>query len=69
MFIRKLLLAFFAMVAVGGCASVYTSIRQNDDGTYMLTHTKQGCFRTYGEVYRCTPKGQGDLDCQSIDRL
>lgn len=68
MFLRKLLLAMFVLVATGGCVSTWTSIRQKNDGSYILTRNQQGCARTYGEVYRCVPKGK-TLECRSIDRL
>ncbi len=65
----KLFLGLLLAVAAPGCASVFTDIRANGDGSYTVTKTTQGVFRVYGEVYRCTPEGAEKLSCASIDRL
>lgn len=67
---RALIFATFASI-VGlstGCASQYSSIHKNEDGTYVITRVKQGFIRMYGSTYLCTPQGEG-LNCKEIDSL
>ena len=67
---RALIFTTFAAI-VGlstGCASQYSSIRKNDDGTYVVTRVKQGLFRVYGTTYLCSTQGEG-LSCKEIDSL
>jgi hypothetical protein len=64
-----ILTTFAAIVALStGCASQYTSIRKNDDGTYVITRVKSGFIRMYGSTYLCTAQGEG-LSCKEIDSL
>lgn len=72
MYVKKLVFAMitvFSLLALGGCASRYSDIRANGDGTYTVTYTRQGFFRVYGEIYHCKPQGKEKLLCRSIDRL
>ena len=62
--LTKLLLVFAALTA--GCASTYSSIAKNEDGSYTLTKISQGFFRVKGSVYHCTGQGQA-LACSEID--
>ena len=62
--LAKVLLLFAAMTA--GCASTYSSIAKNEDGSYTLTKITQGFFRIRGTVFHCTGQGQA-LNCAEID--
>ncbi len=60
----KLLLIAAALTA--GCASTYSSIAKNEDGSYTLTKITNGFFRIKGTVFHCTGQGQA-LSCAEID--
>ncbi len=49
-----------------GCASWNTDIRQDDDGSYLVTRTQIGFFRVKGSVHRCKADGRS-MDCREID--
>ena len=67
---RVLILATFAsLLALStGCGSQYSSIRKNEDGTYVITRVKQGFIRMYGSTYLCTAQGEA-LNCKEINSL
>lgn len=48
-----------------GCAAVYTNIEKQEDGSYLVTRTKQGPFKTYGSLFKCAPNGD-TMNCQEI---
>lgn len=48
-----------------GCAAVYTSISKANDGSYTVTKVRQGFFRVYGELYRCTANGES-MTCTKL---
>jgi len=50
---RALALAV-ATAFMAACGSTYTSMRQLDDGSYLLTENAEGFWRVAGHVYRCT---------------
>ncbi|HXT98506.1 MAG TPA: hypothetical protein VN853_19565 [Polyangia bacterium] len=60
----KVLLVFAALTA--GCASTYSSIAKNEDGSYTLTKITDGFLRVKGSVFHCTGQGQ-TLNCAEID--
>jgi len=62
--LAKVLLVLAALTA--GCASSYSSIARNEDGSYTLTKISQGFFRIKGTVFHCTGQGQS-LNCSEID--
>ncbi len=62
--LAKLLLVAAALTA--GCASTYSSIAKNEDGSYTLTKITNGFFRIKGTVFHCTGQGQ-TLSCAEID--
>lgn len=62
--LTKLLLVVAALTA--GCASTYSSIAKNEDGSYTLTKISQGFFRVKGTVFHCTGQGPA-LNCAEID--
>ena len=63
--LAKVLLVFATLMS--GCASTYSSIAKNEDGSYTLTKiTMQGFFRIRGTVFHCTGQGQA-LNCAEID--
>lgn len=66
---RVALLALLAAVGVTstGCASVYTGIQREADGSYYLTRTKQGPFSAHGTLYRCQVVNPQALRCVEID--
>lgn len=67
-FLRRLALGAL-LLGLGGCASMYSDIRLNGDGSYNVTLTRSGFFRVYGEVLHCVPQGTDTLVCESVDRL
>jgi hypothetical protein len=62
--LAKLLLVFATLTA--GCASTYSSIAKNEDGSYTLTKVTQGFFRMKGTIYHCAGQGPA-LNCSEID--
>lgn len=52
-----------------GCSAQFSSIRKNDDGTYVVTRVKQGFIRVYGTTFLCTPGAGEALTCKEIDSL
>ena len=62
--LAKVLLVFATLTA--GCASTYTSIARNEDGSYTLTKVTNAFFRIKGTVFHCTGQGQA-LNCSEID--
>ena len=53
-----------ALLSLVGCQATYTSIRKNEDGSYMLTRIKQNPFSAWGTLHRCTPSNEGrQLTC------
>ncbi len=51
------LLVLGATLFASGCQSVFTSIRQESPGTYVLTEARQGFLRMHGAALRCTAEG------------
>jgi hypothetical protein len=68
---KALILASFgAMLALStGCSAQFSSIRKNDDGSYVVTRVKQGFIRMYGTTFLCTPGAGEALTCKEIDSL
>ena len=68
---KNLLLAgvVFLNVLLSGCASIYTSIEQNKDGTYTLTKTEQGFNSLTGSVLNCKEINEKSMECTEIDDL
>jgi uncharacterized protein YceK len=66
---RAFKLGVLALVTftLGGCASVYTGIQREQDGSYYLTRTKQGPFSAHGTLYRCQVVNPQALRCVEID--
>ena len=60
-------LLFAALTSVAGCSVAYTSIREQEDGTYILTESKARAFKVQGQVYRCSAEGE-KMTCQLIAR-
>ena len=52
-----------------GCSGQFSSIRKNDDGSYVVTRVKQGFIRVYGTTFLCTPGAGEALTCKEIDSL
>ena len=52
-----LLLGLGAALFASGCQSVFTSIRQESPGVYVLTEARQGFLRMQGAALRCTAEG------------
>ena len=56
-----------AAFVLNGCASVYTGIQREQDGSYYLTKTKQGPFSAHGTLYRCQVVNPQSFRCVEID--
>ncbi len=55
---KRYLLAILALSAlVSGCATSYTSIRQVQGNTYMVTRVQQGLFSVSSDLLRCEANG------------
>lgn len=65
---KKLLIVGILATQLVGCASTFSDIRPNGDGSYTVTQTRAGLIRVMGQVYRCQPTG-GQMDCVRVDRL
>jgi hypothetical protein len=59
--IRFLLL--LAGLSTAGCGVAYTSIRQEPDGSYILSGSNNGIWRRNGQVFHCTADGD-KMKCQ-----
>lgn len=56
-----------ALSSAIGCSVAYTSIREQEDGSYILTESRSRAFKVQGQVYRCIAAGE-KLTCQLIAR-
>jgi hypothetical protein len=63
---RRFFLGLFLCASVAGCASTYTGIHRNEDGSFYVTRVKQGFLRVSGTLFHCTMQGQ-ELSCNEID--
>ncbi|MBC8555322.1 MAG: hypothetical protein H8D23_37385 [Candidatus Brocadiales bacterium] len=59
----------FMNISLLGCASIYTSINQNKDGSYTLTKTEQGFMSLTGSVLNCKEINEQSMLCTEIDGL
>ena len=63
---KSVLLVTLVAGMAGGCASTYTHVHKNEDGSYFLTKTAQGFLRVAGTLYHCAFQGPA-LVCTEID--
>jgi starvation-inducible outer membrane lipoprotein len=63
---KKLMMTAALALGLSACASTYTSIERQDDGTYVLTRVKQGFFSVGSNVYTCTESSAG-LSCRPLN--
>ena len=54
------------LLALPGCASVYTNIEKTGPNTYLVTRIKQGFFSVYGDLYVCTAANETNMACEHI---
>lgn len=66
---KKLFLTAMLATQLVGCASTFSDMRPNGDGSYTVTQTRQGIIRVMGQVYRCGPVAPNQMDCTRVDRL
>jgi hypothetical protein len=59
------ILVLTTLATGGGCSVAYSSVRQQSDGTYLLTESRSRFFKVQGTMYRCTAAGES-LQCQVI---
>jgi hypothetical protein len=64
---KRFIILCVSALFLGGCATTFTSIEPNVDGSYTLTRVKQGFFYVGGNVYRCNAEGK-TLSCSVINR-
>jgi uncharacterized protein YceK len=69
--VRNLILVGFIFInmLLLGCASVYTGIEKNQDGTYTLTKSQQGFMSLTGSVLNCKEVNEKSIECNKIDDL
>ncbi|MBX7081995.1 MAG: hypothetical protein K1X88_22505 [Nannocystaceae bacterium] len=67
MTMRKLILTTMALGALAstGCSVAYSSIRQQPDGSYLLTESKSKFFKVQGTMYSCTANGE-TMNCKVV---
>ncbi|TMB22051.1 MAG: hypothetical protein E6J71_06705 [Deltaproteobacteria bacterium] len=58
--------ALLGLALLAGCATMFTNIEKENDGSYTVTQIAQGFWTIHGRVYRCTDSG-GSLTCTKID--
>lgn len=56
----------FALLALPGCASMYTNIEKTGPNTYLVTRIKQGFLSVHGDLYFCTAADELTMRCQHI---
>jgi hypothetical protein len=54
------------LLALPGCAAVYTNIEKTGPNTYLVTRIKQGFFSVYGDLYTCTAASEKSMTCEHI---
>jgi len=54
-----------SLLIASGCSVAYSSIRQQADGTYLITESKSKFFKVQGTMYSCTASGES-MDCKVI---
>lgn len=54
-----------SLLVASGCSVAYSSIRQQADGTYLLTESKSKFLKTQGTLYSCTATGES-MDCKVV---
>ena len=59
------ILVLTALSSAFGCSVAYSSIRQQSDGTYLLTESRSRFFKVQGTMYKCTAAGE-TLQCQVV---
>ena len=60
------LLLALVLLALPGCASVYTNIEKTGPNTYLVTRIKQGFFNVNGDLYNCTVANETSMTCEHI---
>lgn len=63
---RKLIihaLVISGLASAAGCSVAYSSIRQQPDGSYLLTESKSKFFKVQGTMYTCTASGE-TMNCK-----
>jgi hypothetical protein len=64
--LKSLLLVSVVAGFAAGCASTYTGVHKNEDGSYYVTKTTQGFLRVAGSLHHCIFQGAA-LVCTEID--
>jgi hypothetical protein len=63
---KQILLAFLFLGAIAsGCATSYSSIRQVQGNTYMVTRVQQGLFSVSSDLLRCEANGPS-MTCSQV---
>lgn len=64
---KKIIAAVFSFAFLSSaCASIYTSIERQEDGSYTLTEVRQGFFSVGSKIYRCSESSEG-LTCKPLN--
>jgi hypothetical protein len=61
----RIVIALGIASLLGGCSVAYSSIRQEADGSYILTESKSRAFKVQGTMYKCTADGE-TMRCQVV---
>jgi hypothetical protein len=61
--IARILLVAVALISTTGCGVAFTSIRQDPDGSYVVTSAHSGFFTMNGQVFHCTGEAN-KMACQ-----
>lgn len=59
------ILALTTLAASGACSVAYSSVRQQSDGTYLLTESRSRFLKVQGTMYRCTAAGE-TMQCRVV---
>lgn len=65
---RKLIthgLVIAALASAAGCSVAYSSIRQQPDGSYLLTESRTKFFKVQGTMYSCNASGE-TMNCKVV---
>ena len=62
---RVVITALSLLALTSGCSVAYSSIRQESDGSYILTESKARFFKVQATMYKCTADGD-KMRCQVV---
>lgn len=62
---KRIVATLLVALSASACASTFSSIELNEDGTYTLTRIRDGFASRSSKVYRCEESDEG-LVCRAL---